>query len=105
MLLLSVIAQFVILWTLLNMLFKTIFGAVFALYGARKAGMRMSAATVATIFAMSFAVNAVLPVLQNIAAMVAIYRNLKNKLAAWSFKRQYPNVTRGDFANLANGAL
>lgn len=105
MLLLSVIAQFVILWTLLNMLFKTIFGAVFALYGVRKAGMRMSAATVATIFAMSFAVNAVLPVLQNIAAMVAIYRNLKAKLAAWSFKRQYPNVTRGDFSNLAQGAL
>ena len=105
MLLLSVIAQFVILWTVLDMLFKTIFGAVFALYGVRKYGIRMSAATVAMIFAMSFAVNAVLPVLQNIAAMVAIYRNLKNKLAAWSFKRQYPNVTRGDFSNLAQGAL
>lgn len=105
MLILTVIVKIIVLWTLLNMLFKTIFGAVFALYGARKTGMRMSAATVATIFAMSFAVNAVLPILQNVATLVAVYRNLKAKLAAWSFKRQYPNVTRGDFSNLANGAL
>ena len=105
MLILTVIVKIIVLWTLLNMLFKTIFGAVFALYGKLKRGETVNVRVVATIFAMSFAVNAVLPVLQNIAAMVAIYRNLKNKLAAWSFKRRYPNVTRGDFSNLALGAL
>lgn len=105
MLLLSVIAQFVILWTVLNMLFKTIFGAAWGIFGMYKRREPVTLKTAVFVIAMSFAVNAVLPVLQNIAAMVAIYRNLKNKLAAWSFKRQYPNVTRGDFSNLAQGAL
>ena len=105
MLLLSVIAKFVILWTVLFAIISTLIGTVWAVFGKLKRGETVNVRVVATIFAMSFAINAVLPVLQNIAAMVAIYRNLKNKLAAWSFKRRYPNVTRGDFSNLAQGAL
>ena len=105
MLILTVIVKIIVLWTLLNMLFKTIFGAVFALYGKLKRGETVNVGVVATIFAMSFVLDAVLPILQNVATLVAVYRNLKAKLAAWSFKRQYSNVTRGDFSNLAQGAL
>ena len=105
MLLLSVIAKFVILWTVLYAIISTLIGTGWAVFGKLKRGETVNVRVVATIFAMSFAINAVLPVLQNIAAMVAIYRNLKNKLAAWSFKRRYPNVTRGNFSNLALGAL
>ena len=105
MLILTVIVKIIVLWTLLNMLFKTIFGAAWGIFGKLKRGETVNVRVVATIFAMSFAVNAVLPILQNVATLVAVYRNLKAKLAAWSFKRQYPNVTRGDFSNLAQGAL
>ena len=105
MLLLSVIAKFVILWTVLSAIISTLIGTGWAVFGKLKRGETVNVRVVATIFAMSFAVNAVLPILQNVATLVAIHRNLKAKLAAWSFKRQYPNVTRGDFSNLAQGAL
>ena len=105
MLILTVIVKIIVLWTLLNMLFKTIFGAAWGIFGMYKRREPVTLKTAVFVIAMSFAVNAVLPILQNVATLVAIYRNLKNKLAAWSFKRQYPNVQRGDFSALANGAL
>lgn len=105
MLILSIIVKFAVLWIVLSALINTIIGTGWAVFGKIRRCETVNLRVVCYLFAVAFAYHAVLPVLQNMATMAGIYRNVESKFTAWNFKRRYPNVERGDFQHLAQGAL